>query len=86
MNETNVVTTKASARRAGPNPGIVAAVFTALFLASLVPVTLMVSKVHFPSPLQPTEEILIYFQAGAETNKILWCAFLQFGSAMGDAL
>jgi hypothetical protein len=65
-----------------PNPGIVAVVFTALFLASLVPVTLLFSKMHFPSPDQPAEEIIAYFLSGTETMKIRICAFLQFGSAI----
>ena len=42
----------------GSNPGIVAIVFTVLFVASLVPVTLLASETHFPAPVQPPEEIV----------------------------
>jgi hypothetical protein len=73
-------TERASLRHPGPNTGLVALVFTALFLASLVPVTLLVSKTHFPSPLQSPEEIVAYFRA--ESAKVRICAFLQFGSSI----
>jgi len=65
---------------AGPHPGIVAIAFTALFIGGLVPVTLLVGPTHFPSPLQPPEEVVRYFQA--EPGKVLLCAWLQFGSAV----
>jgi hypothetical protein len=81
MNESNIVSREvASARHQGPNPGMVAAVFMLLFLASLVPVTLLVSKTHFPSPLQSPAEVVAYFRA--EAAKVGICAFLQFGSAI----
>ncbi|HWO12462.1 MAG TPA: hypothetical protein VNN80_23355 [Polyangiaceae bacterium] len=67
-------------RHRGPPPGIVASVFTILFLASLIPVTLLVSETHFPTPFQPVEEIVEYFRV--EATKVRWCAFLQFGSAI----
>src|SRR5262245_30772947 len=65
---------------AGPNPGAVAAVFTALFLAGLVPVTLIAGDTHFPSPLQPPEEIMAYFLA--HPGRVAVCAFFQFGAAI----
>lgn len=71
---------RAAGRHPGPNPGAVAVVFTALFLASLVPVTLIVSEAHFPSPLQSPEEIVAYFRA--ESAKVRVCAFLQFTSSV----
>jgi hypothetical protein len=58
----------------------VAVVFTVLFLASLVPVTRLVSETHFPSPLQSPEEIVAYFRA--ESFKVRICAFLQFGASV----
>ena len=67
-------------RHAGPNPGAVAAVFTALFLAGLAPVTLLAGDTHFPSPLQSPEEIMAYFRAHAD--KVAICAFFQFGAAI----
>jgi hypothetical protein len=80
MNESHTQGTEAGARHPGPNPGIVASVFTALFLASLVPVTLLAGETHFPAPSQPPEEIVAYFRA--EAAKVGLCAFLQFGSAI----
>jgi hypothetical protein len=67
-------------RHRGPNPGVVAVAFTVLFLASLVPVTLIVSETHFPSPLQSPEEMVAYFRS--EAWKVRICAFLQFGSSV----
>jgi hypothetical protein len=68
-------------RFAGPNPGIVAAVFTAVFIASLVPVTMLAGGgTHFPSPFQPTEEVVAYFRN--EPDKVRVCAFLQFAAAV----
>jgi hypothetical protein len=64
----------------GPSPGVVAIVFTVLFLASLVPVTLIVSRTHFPSPFQSPGEMVDYFRA--EADKVRVCAFLQFGSSV----
>jgi hypothetical protein len=59
---------------------VVAVVFTALFLASLVPVTLLYSETHFPAPYQPPEEIVAYFRG--ESAKVRVCAFFQFGSSV----
>lgn len=67
-------------RHRAPNPGVVASVFTALFIAGLVPVTLLVGDTHFPSPLQPPHEITEYFRENA--GKVGICAFLQFGAAI----
>ncbi|MGK3961411.1 hypothetical protein WMF38_50940 [Sorangium sp. So ce118] len=65
----------------GPNPGAVAAVFMLLFLASLVPVTLLMSEAHFPSPLQTPDEVVAYFR-GDVGARVRLCAFLQFCAAM----
>jgi hypothetical protein len=48
-------------RHGSPNPRVVAVVFTGLFLASLVPVTLVVSATHFPSPLRSPAEMVAYY-------------------------
>src|SRR5262245_62657771 len=69
-----------SFRHAGPPPGIVASVFTVLFLAGLVPVTLIMSDTHFPAPFQPPSEIVAYFRENAA--RVTLCAFFQFGSAI----
>jgi len=75
-----MVAIDAARRHRAPHPGIVASVFTALFIAGLVPVTLLVGDTHFPSPLQPPNEITEYFRENA--SKVAICAFLQFGAAI----
>ena len=65
---------------AGPNPGLVAVIFTVLFLAGLVPVTLLVGNTHFPSPDQSPDEIAAYFRANS--SKVWICAFFQFCAAI----
>lgn len=65
---------------AGPHPGVVAIVFMILFLAGLVPVTLLVSDTHFPAPFQPPDEIVGYFRE--HSTRVALCAFLQFGAAI----
>ena len=54
--------------------------FTALFIAGLVPVTLLAGDTHFPAPTQPLHEITEYFRANP--SKVAICAFLQFGAAI----
>jgi hypothetical protein len=78
--ESHTLRTGAGAQHLGPNPGVVALVFTTLFLASLVPVTLLFSKTHFPAPDQSPEEIVAYFRG--ESAKVRVCAFLQFASSI----
>jgi len=78
--ESITIRPETGARHRGPNPGFVALVFTALFLAGLVPVTLLVSETHFPSPLQPAEEIVGYFRV--ESAKVRFCAFLHFAASI----
>ena len=80
MNYSNSITFEGSPGHKLLHPGIVATVFILLFMASLVPVTLLMSDKHFPSPLQPPAEILAYFQT--ELSKVRITAFLQFCSAM----
>lgn len=64
----------------GPNPGMVACVFMVVFIAGLVPVTLITADTHFPAPQQPPAEVLAYFRSSAD--RVLLCASLQFGSAI----
>ena len=80
LNQPNIPARKLDTWHVGPHPGYLAIVFMTLFLASLVPVTLLVSTTHFPSPFQPSEEIVAYFKA--ESSKVIFCAFLQFGAAI----
>lgn len=74
-----------SARHAGPPPGLVAIVFTALKFASLVPVSAFgfafgIKPPYFPGPTAPATDIVAYF----DTHRlpILICAFLQFGATV----
>jgi hypothetical protein len=80
VSESQAPGARAAVRHRGPNPGAVAVIFTALFLASLVPVTLIASETHFPSPLQSPGEMVAYFQG--ESAKVRVCAFLQFASSV----
>ena len=73
-------TKRERSRHRGPHPGIVAAVFAALFIAGLLPVTLIASDTHFPAPGQPPEEIVAYFRDHAGNVRL--CAFFQFCSAI----
>src|SRR5262249_51345232 len=70
----------ATVRHAGPNPGAVPVVSTALFTAGLIPVPLIVSETHSPSPLQSPEEMVSYFRG--ESARVRVCAFLQFAAAV----
>jgi hypothetical protein len=72
--------TSTPVRHAAPNPGIVAIVFTLLFLAGLVPVTLLVGDTHFPAPDQAPDQIVGYFREHA--SRVALCAFFQFGAAI----
>ncbi len=65
-------------RHAGPNPGLVATVFTILFLAGLAFVTL--GGGGFPTPFQPPEAMAAYFNTHA--TQAMLNAFFQFGSAI----
>jgi hypothetical protein len=58
----------------------VAVVFMVLFIAGLVPVTLLVGPTHFPAPTASTADIVAYFRS--EPAKVRLCGFLQFASAI----
>jgi hypothetical protein len=77
---TEIPKSNAGPRHAGPPPGLVAIVFTILFLAGLVPVTLIASDTHFPAPFQPSSEIVGYFRTNA--SRVALCAFFQFAAAI----
>jgi hypothetical protein len=76
MNETNIPTKG----HAGPNPGVLAVVYTLLFIAGLYQVTSFTGGPHFPGPWESADMITAYFQAHARS--VLMCAFLQFGAAI----
>jgi hypothetical protein len=84
-------TTTPTNKHAGPNPGIVAIVYTLLFNAGLYfvvsfrpPEHLEASptavRPYFPGPWESAETIVNYFQT--HPREVLWCAFLQFGAAI----
>jgi hypothetical protein len=85
-------TTVTSKRKhAGPNPGIVAIIYTLLFNAGLYFVVSFRPLEHlaasptairpyFPGPWESAETITNYFQT--HPHAVLMCAFLQFGAAM----
>ena len=64
----------------GPNPGIVAIVYTLLFNAALYQVISFTGGSHFPGPWESSEAIALYFQA--HPKAVMVCAFLQFGAAI----
>jgi len=76
METTNISNTK----HAGPNPGIVAIVYTLLFNAGLYFVISFTGGPHFPGPWESSETIAAYFQD--HSRAVLACAFLQFGAAI----
>jgi len=76
---------------AGPNPGIVAIIYTLLFNAGLhfvisfrAPEHLAASatavRAYFPGPWESAQTIATYFQG--HPSAVLMCAFLQFGAAI----
>ena len=65
---------------AGPNPGIVAIIYTLLFNAGLYFVISFTGGPHFPGPWESSETIAAYFQG--HSTAVLACAFLQFGAAI----
>jgi len=67
-------------KHAGPNPGIVAIVYTLLFSAGLYFVISFTGGPHFPGPWESSETIAAYFQN--HSAAALACAFLQFGAAI----
>jgi hypothetical protein len=67
-------------KHAGPNPGVVAIVYTFLFVASLSPVVSFSGGPHFPGPWESSGTIAAYFQG--HSTAVLICAFLQFGAAI----
>src|SRR6266699_6494073 len=67
-------------KHAGPNPGVVAIVYTLLFNAGLYFVISFTGGPHFPGPWESSETIAAYFQG--HSTAVLACAFLQFGAAI----
>jgi hypothetical protein len=68
------------AQHAGPPLGMLALVYTVLFLAGLYPVVSFTGGPHFPGPWESGDAIAAYFQG--HSSAALICAFLQFGAAI----
>jgi hypothetical protein len=80
-----------ASKHQGPNPGILAIVYTALFNAGLFFVISFQAPEHFaasetavrpyfPGPWESAQTIVVYFQS--HPSAVLMCAFLQFGAAI----
>jgi hypothetical protein len=75
----SVVSTGAQHR--GPNPGILAIIFTVLFNTGLYfVISFSPAKPHFPGPWETAETIVAYFRA--QSSDVLLCALFHFGSAI----
>ena len=70
----------AARHHASPHLGLVAVIFTALFLAGLYPVTAFGGLPYFPGPWEPPDVIINFFRA--KPGAVLACAFFHFGAAI----
>ncbi|MDP9864538.1 MULTISPECIES: hypothetical protein [Streptosporangium] len=71
-------------RNAGPPLGILAVVFTALFLGGIAVSTAMAGGATFPSPFGSPAEILAYFHDNQDAVRV--SAFLQFAASVPMAV
>jgi hypothetical protein len=76
----DVATRRDGSRHPSPSLSAVAAVYAALFLASLVATAVLTRGEHFPSPFGPAASALDFFSR--HSRAVRWSAFLQFGSAV----
>lgn len=65
---------------ASPHLGLVAIIFTVLFLAGLFPVTMFGGLPYFPGPWEPPDVITNFFRT--KPAAVLACAFFHFGAAI----
>ena len=77
MNQTETLSVRT---HAGPNPGILAIIYTLLFCAGLYQVVTFTGGPHFPGPWESADVIAAYFQG--HSPAALMCGFLQFGAAI----
>ncbi|MFE2145183.1 hypothetical protein ACFXA3_26180 [Streptomyces sp. NPDC059456] len=70
--------------QAGPPPGVLAVVFTALFLAGLVLSTLLAGGDPFPSPFGSTDTVTAYFRD--HTGAVRISGALQFAASVPLAI
>ncbi len=62
----------------GPNPGMLAVLYTLLFCIGLYPVTMLYKMPYWPGPWEQASTILSYFQSYGD--RALFCIVLQFGA------
>lgn len=67
-------------RHPSPPLGVLAIVYSVLFLAGLYPVTVIAGAPSFPSPGAPPDAIVAFFRA--RPDAVLLCAFFHFGAAI----
>jgi hypothetical protein len=79
MNIPEIPAPVGGARHQGPNLGMLAIVYSALFIAGLIPVTVL-GGIRFPGPGESADTIVAFFQS--RPSAVLVCAFLQFGAAI----
>jgi hypothetical protein len=73
-------TSNATRHHASPPLGLVAIIFTVLFLAGLYPVTAFGGLPYFPGPWETPDVIANFFRA--KPGAVLACAFFHFGAAI----
>jgi hypothetical protein len=73
-------TSIAMSRHAGPPLGIVAIIYTLLFIAGLYPVTIFGGAPYFPGPWETPDVIKAFFEARPES--VFICAFFHFGASI----
>lgn len=71
-------TSPAPAVHKGPNPGILALLYTVLFCIGLYPVTLFHRLPYWPGPWESAAVIVPYFQN--QGQRVLFCLVVQFGA------
>lgn len=64
----------------GPHTGVVAIVYTALFIAGLLPVTVLGGMPYFPGPTSSVSQMIAFFSQ--RQTGVLLCAFFHFGAAI----
>jgi len=67
-------------RHKGPPLGILASIYTVLFISGLMPVTSFGGTPHFPGPWESADTIVTFFRE--RPSAALACASLQFGAAI----
>lgn len=70
----------ATRHHASPHLGLVAVIFTVLFLAGLFPVTIFGGTPYFPGPWERPDVIVHFFRA--RPGAVLACTFFHFGAAI----